>query len=326
MPQERESPQADEALASILDTIGATPLVRLSRIARDVRPTVVAKLEAFNPGGSIKDRVALSMIRAAERDGTIRRGSTIVEPTSGNTGTGLAIAARILGYKVVAVLPDKMSQEKITLLRAYGARVEVAPTSGPGNYREVAAAIVEAEEDAVMLDQYSNAANPAAHFETTGPELWRQSGGRITHFVAGIGTSGTVIGAGSFLKTRSADVEVIAADPVGSIYSSDELSDYLVEGVGEDFIPDVFTVGVVDRYVRVTDGDAFRTARRLAELEGILAGGSGGLALCAALRVASSLGEDAYVAVVLPDSGRSYLSRLFDDEWLTKNLAEDDAA
>ncbi len=309
---------------SILDTIGDTPLVALSRIGAGLRPQLVAKLEAFNPGGSIKDRVAVALIEAAERDGRLWPGGTIVEPTSGNTGTGLAIVARLKGYRVIAVMPDKMSREKIDLLRAYGADVVLAPTDvppeSPQSYYRVADRLTDEIPGAFQPNQYFNRANPQAHYESTGPELWDQTGGRITHLVAGVGTGGTITGTSRYLRERNPELVVVGADPEGSIYSGgpENVRPYLVEGVGEDFWPQTFDPTVVDRWITVSDRDAFLTARRLAQLEGILAGGSGGLALHAALQLAAECKDqpDALIVVILPDGGRSYLSKIYSDAWM----------
>ncbi|HEX6460964.1 MAG TPA: cystathionine beta-synthase [Thermoleophilaceae bacterium] len=308
---------------TILEAIGGTPLVRLGRLGAGLRPQLVAKVEALNPGGSIKDRVALALIDAAERDGRLKPGGTIVEPTSGNTGTGLAIAARLKGYRVIAVMPDKMSKEKIDLLRAYGAEVVVAPTEvppeSPESYYRVADRLAEEIPGAFQPNQYFNPANPEAHYRSTGPELWEQSGGRITHLVTGVGTGGTITGTGRYLKERNPGIEVIGADPVGSIYSNREVKPYLIEGVGEDFWPGSFDPSVVDRYVTVSDRDAFLTTRRLAAEEGLLVGGSSGMAVWAALQVAREITDpEAMVAVILPDGGRNYLSKVFNDSWMTQ--------
>src|SRR4051794_5945784 len=311
---------------SILDAIGGTPLVRLGRIGGGLRPQVAAKVESLNPGGSIKDRIAVALIEAAERDGSLRPGGTIIEPTSGNTGTGLAIAARLKGYRVIAVMPDKMSKEKIDLLRAYGAEVVVAPTDvppdSPRSYYSVANRLTQEIPGAFQPNQYFNQANPQAHYESTGPEIWEQTGGRITHLVAGVGTGGTVTGTARYLRERNPDLVVVGADPEGSIYAGgdENVHPYLVEGVGEDFWPETFDPKAVDRWITVSDQDAFLTTRRLAQMEGILAGGSSGLALHAALEVAKGVDDpEALIVVVLPDGGRNYLSKIYSDNWMRQN-------
>ena len=308
-----------EVLDSFLEAVGETPLVRLNKISRGLRPTVLAKLEMLNPGGSVKDRIGLRMIEAAERAGLLKPGGTIVEPTSGNTGHGLAIAAAIRDYKCIFVMPDKMSQEKISLLRAYGAEVVITPTAvapeSPESYYRVADRLTEEIPGAFQPNQYFNEDNPAAHEATTGPEIWRQTDGRITAFIAGVGTGGTITGVARYLKRQNPDILVVGADPEGSIFSGD-VHPYLTEGIGEDFWPRTFDPSTVDRYVRITDRDAFRMARRITREEGILVGGSSGTAVVAAVEVARELGRDDVVVVILPDTGRNYLSKLYSDAWL----------
>ncbi|HKX24886.1 MAG TPA: pyridoxal-phosphate dependent enzyme, partial [Actinomycetota bacterium] len=286
-----------EVLDSFLDAVGRTPLVRLQRVTQGVRPAVLAKLEMLNPGGSVKDRIGLRMIEAAERAGGLKPGGTIVEPTSGNTGHGLAIAAATRGYRCIFVMPDKMSQEKISLLRAYGAEVVITPTAvppeSPESYYRVADRLTEEIPGAVQPNQYFNPENPKAHYETTGPELWDQTEGAIDVLVAGVGTGGTISGIGRYLKERKPEVVVVGADPEGSVFSAPEQEPrpYLVEGIGEDFWPETFDPSVVDRYVRVSDRDSFLLARRITREEGILVGGSSGTALHAALEVARELDD-----------------------------------
>ncbi len=308
-----------EVLDTFLDAVGNTPLVRLHKVARGVQPTVLAKLEMLNPGGSVKDRIGLRMIEVAEREGKLKPGGTIVEPTSGNTGHGLAIAAAIRGYRCIFVMPDKMSQEKISLLRAYGAEVVVCPTAvppeSPESYYRVADRLTEEIPGAFQPNQYFNQENPAAHYQTTGPEIWRQTGGEVDVLVSGVGTGGTITGVARYLKEQKPDLLVVGADPEGSIYSGD-VHPYLTEGIGEDFWPTTFDPSLVDRYVRVSDRDAFRMARRITREEGILVGSSSGTAVVAALEVASGLPEGTIVVVLLPDTGRNYLSKVYSDSWL----------
>jgi cystathionine beta-synthase len=307
---------------SILDLVGNTPLVRLPRVssAENVRCTLVAKLETTNPGGSVKDRVAIAMIDAAEREGLLKPGGVIVEPTSGNTGAGLAIVAAQRGYRCIFVMSDKMSDEKVSLLRAYGAEVVVCPTAvppeDPRSYYSTAERLVRETPGAFRPDQYSNQANPRAHELTTGPEIWRQTEGRITHFVAGIGTGGTITGVGRYLKSQNPDVQIVGADPSGSVYSGGTGRPYLTEGIGEDFWPTTFDPKIVDRVIEVSDADAFLTARRVTRDEGLLIGGSGGTAVHAALEVARGCTPDDVIVVLLPDSGRGYLSKIFTDQWM----------
>jgi cystathionine beta-synthase len=318
---------------SILDLVGHTPLVRISRVTRGIgplerQPLVLAKLEAFNPGGSVKDRIALPMIEAAERDGLLRPGGTIIEPTSGNTGHGLAMAAALKGYRCIFVMADKQSAEKQGILRAYGAEVVLCPANvppeSPESYYSVAARLARDIPGAYLPDQYGNQENPAAHEATTGPEIWQQTAGRLTHLVSSVGTGGTLTGAARYLRAKRPDLVVVGADPEGSILSGDIARPYLQEGVGEDFIPATFDPELVDRWVRVSDRDAFAMARRITREEGILAGESCGTAMLAALAVAHELtesgeGPGSVIVVIFPDTGRNYLSKLYNDEWMRAN-------
>ncbi len=316
---------------SVVDLVGNTPLVKLSSVAADVPATVLAKVEYFNPGGSVKDRIALRMVESAEKSGALRPGGTIVEPTSGNTGVGLALVAQRRGYQCVFVLPDKVSQDKINVLTAYGARVEVCPTAvapeDPRSYYSVSDRLVREIDGAWKPDQYSNPDNPRSHYETTGPELWTQTDGRITHFVAGVGTGGTISGTGRYLKEVSEGrVQVIGADPEGSVYSGGTGRPYLVEGVGEDFWPDAYDRDVADEIVAVSDRESFVMTRRLAREEGLLVGGSCGMAVVAALKVAERSSADDVVVVLLPDGGRGYLGKIFSDDWMADYGFVEDAA
>lgn len=316
----RSSTAEMEVVESLLDLIGGTPLVRLDRIGRGLDCQLLAKLEFLNPGGSVKDRPALAMIDAAERAGLLQPGGTIVEPTSGNTGVGLALVAARRGYRCVFVMPDKIAAEKIDLLRAYGAEVVVCPTTvapdHPDSYYSVSDRLVDEIPGAYKPDQYSNQANPDSHQATTGPEIWRQTAGRVSHFVAGIGTGGTITGVSRYLKSVSPTVEIVGADPEGSVYSGGSGRPYLVEGIGEDFWPGAYDPAAVDQVVPVTDRDSFLTARAVTREEGILIGGSGGTAVWAALEVARPLGPEQVVVVLIPDSGRGYLSKLYNDGWM----------
>ena len=309
---------------TVLDLVGGTPLVRLQRIGRELGPTLLAKLEHMSPGGSVKDRIGLRMIEEAEREGKLRPGGTIVEPTSGNTGVGLAIAAAIKGYRCVFVMPDKIAEEKRALLRGYGAEVVICPTAvppeSPESYYSVSNRLAEEIPGAYKPDQYSNQANPQAHYETTGPEIWEQTGGEVDAIVFSVGTGGTITGTARYLREQKPDLLVVGADPEGSIFSQpDNVHTYQVEGIGEDFWPTTFDPSLVDEYVTVSDRDSFRTARQLAREEGLLVGGSGGTAVWAMLEVARRFGPETTIVTLIPDSGRGYLSKFYDDNWLQEH-------
>ncbi|MCB0077283.1 MAG: cystathionine beta-synthase [Anaerolineales bacterium] len=315
---------------SILETIGNTPLVRLHTVSRGYKPTILAKVELFNPGGSVKDRIGVTIVEDYEKRGLLKAGGTIVEATSGNTGVGLAIAAAIKGYKSVFVMPDKMSDEKVRLLRAFGARVVITPTAvapeDPRSYYNVAKQIVKETPGAVLANQYHNMINPISHYYSTGPELWEGTEGRITHFVAGLGTGGTISGTGKYLKEQNPAIQIIGVDPIGSLlheffYTGNlgEAFSYKVEGIGEDFVPGTTDFDYVDDVVQVDDRESLLMTRRLVREEGIFCGGSCGSAVAGALKVAKSLSEDAVVVVLLPDSGSRYLSKVFNDDWMREN-------
>ena len=309
---------------SLLDLVGNTPLVRLNATTDGAKPLVLAKVEYFNPGGSVKDRIAVRMIEAAEASGELKPGGTIVEPTSGNTGVGLAMVAQAKGYKCVFVCPDKVSEDKRNVLKAYGAEVVVCPTAvapeHPDSYYNVSDRLVREIDGAWKPNQYANVNNPRSHYETTGPELWEQTEGRITHFVAGVGTGGTISGTGKYLKEVSGGrVQIIGADPEGSVYSGGTGRPYLVEGVGEDFWPETYDRNICDRIIEVSDADSFALTRRLAREEAMLVGGSAGMAAAAAIRLAKELDDpDAVIVVLLPDGGRGYLTKVFNDDWLAQ--------
>jgi cystathionine beta-synthase len=308
---------------SVLELVGNTPVVRLDAIGRDVEPRLVAKLEYLNPGGSVKDRIGLAMIEQAEAEGKLKPGGTIVEPTSGNTGVGLAIAAAQRAYRCIFVMPDKMSQEKISMLRAYGAEVVICPTAvppdSPESYYSVSDRLAEEIPGGFKPDQYSNMANPVAHYEVTGPEIWEQTGGDLAAIVISVGTGGTISGVGRYFKEKNPDVLIVGADPEGSVYTAKDEADvhpYLVEGIGKDTWPKTMDPSVVDDWVRISDRDSFLVARRMAREEGLLIGGSGGTTVWAALEIAKRFGGDATILAMIPDSGRSYQSKFYDDNWM----------
>jgi len=313
---------------TILDLVGNTPMLKLGRLAAGLRCSVLAKLEFFNPGGSVKDRIGIAMIEAAEKQGLIKPGYVIVEPTSGNTGVGLALAALVKGYKMIFTLPDKMSQEKIDFLRAFGAKVIITPTAvapdHPANYVKVAERIVKETPNSFMPNQYFNKSNPEAHYRTTGPEIWEQTSGKIDVLVATMGTGGTISGTARYLKEKNPNIKVVGVDPEGSLYHHEfygtkgEVHPYKVEGIGEDFLPSTLNLKIIDEIITVTDKNAFLTARRLSQEEGIFAGGSAGAAVFAALQVAEKLKEDQTIVVILPDTGRNYIHKLYSDDWMTE--------
>jgi cystathionine beta-synthase len=318
---------------TILETIGHTPLVRLNRVARGLRCALVAKVEFFNPGGSVKDRIALNIVEAAEREGRLRPGGTIVEATSGNTGVGLAIVAAIKGYKCVFVMPDKMSMDKVRLLRAFGAKVIITPTAvapeDPRSYYKVSEKIVAETPNCILANQYHNPENPRSHYLTTGPEIWEQTAGKVTDAIMSMGTGGTITGAGRYLKEKNPKIRIVGVDPLGSLlYEAHRLGHlpddphpktYKTEGIGEDFLPTALDLSVVDEVIQVGDKETFLTTRRLVREEGIFCGGSSGTTVAAALRYCRNLGPERLVVVVLPDSGSRYLSKIFDDDWMREN-------
>ena len=311
------------ACNNILEAVGNTPLVRLNKISKDLKPKIYLKLEYFNPGGSVKDRIALAMIKDAEEKGLLKPGGTIIEATAGNTGLGLALVASVKGYRCICVMPDKMSSDKVRLLRAYGAEVVITPTSvppdSPQSYNGVADRLAREIPGAWRPNQFQNLANPEMHYRTTGPEIWEQTEGKITAFVAGAGTGGTISGVGKYLKEKNPNVRVIGADIEGSVLSGDSPKSWKVEGIGEDFVPHTLNAHVVDEWIRVSDAESFHTIRRLAREEGIMLGGSSGTAIYAGLKYAQRCTDNDLIVVMCPDTGRNYLSKAYDDEWMFKN-------
>lgn len=314
---------------NVLEIIGNTPLIKLNKLNKGIKASVLVKLEYVNPGGSVKDRIGLAMIETAEKQGLLKKGGTIIEPTSGNTGAGLAIAAAIKGYSAIFVMPDKVSPEKEQVLLAYGAKVVRTPTdvepSDPRSYYSVARRLVKEIPGAYSPDQYNNFDNVQAHYRTTGPEIWNDTEGKITHFIAGMGTGGTITGVGKYLKRKNPKIKIIGADPEGSIYqhvvrkTQPHIHSYKTEGIGEDFIPKTIDLSLIDDVVAVSDKSAFLTTRELVRMEGLLVGGSSGSAVFAALQVAKELSRDSVVVVLLPDSGKGYLSKIFNDTWMIEN-------
>jgi len=308
---------------NVLEAIGKTPLIRLNKITKDIKSEIYVKLEYLNPGGSVKDRIGLAMIEAAEKEGLLMPGGTIIEATAGNTGVGLALVAAIKGYRIIFVMPDKMSEDKISLLKAYGAEVVIVPTAvspdSPESYNGVADRLAKEIPGAYRPNQFDNPNNPLAHYLTTGPEIFEDSAGKVDVFVAGMGTGGTISGVAKYLKEKNKNIIIVGADPEGSILSGDSPKSYKVEGIGEDFIPKAFNRQLVDEMVRVSDKESFNTARRLAREEGLLVGGSSGTAVAAALKFAQRLKEAKYMVVLLPDTGRNYLTKIFSDSWMQEN-------
>lgn len=308
---------------NVLEAIGHTPLIKLNNVTKGIKSSIYVKVEFLNPGGSVKDRIGLTMIEAAEREGRLKPGGTIIEATAGNTGVGLALVAAVKGYRCIFVMPDKMSHDKVNLLKAYGAEVVITPTSvapdSPESYNGVADRLAKEIPNAFRPNQFENPNNPLAHYLTTGPEVWDDSKGKVEVFVAGMGTGGTISGTGKYLKEKNPNIVIVGADPQGSILSGDSPCSYKVEGIGEDFIPKTFTRQVVDEMIRVSDKESFNTARRLTREEGLLVGGSAGTALAAALKYAQRLEKPKYIVVLLPDTGRNYINKIFSDQWMQEN-------